>query len=153
MLQRRRERDASNETIRYTGYDIYWPDGRPVSVGLERFCQHGTRLLVGRFCDAESTLVRLTLFPVANLEAALTRPGPGVRCRRFYALRQDEGIRLHFFTGTPTEVLFNPEQDEPAVLSWLHADAMRWGVPFWFDLGSQIVPHQVARPSLQFAGS
>jgi hypothetical protein len=29
-------------------YDIAWPDGRPVQTGLSRFCNFGSRLLLGR---------------------------------------------------------------------------------------------------------
>jgi hypothetical protein len=139
LLQRRRDRDASDQRINYAGYDIYWPDGRPVSVGLERFCQQGTRLLLGRAHDPEMAMIRLWTYPLRGLESPLTKPGPGVRCRRFYALRFRDLIRLHFFTGTPTEIVFDRETDDPEVLRWLHAERIRPEVPFWFDLASQVV--------------
>jgi hypothetical protein len=70
-----------------------------VSVSMQGFCQQGTRLLLGRARHIDRALVRITLFPVAELEAALTRLGRGVRCRRFYALRKGDEIRWHFFNG------------------------------------------------------
>jgi hypothetical protein len=147
LLQRRRERDQAQQRVAFSGYDIYWPDGTPVSVGLRRFCQQGTRLLLGRARDLERALIRISLHPVAGLEAALTRPGPGVRCRRFYALRLHDAIRLHFFTGTPTEVVFNRRKDDPEVLRWLQSDHMRHGEPFWFDLASQLLVEECAAAS------
>ncbi len=142
LLQRRRERDEATDKVNYSGYDILWPDGRPVGIGLQRFCQQGTRLLLGRARDPEAALIRLWTYPVAGLEAALTKPGPGVRCRRFYLLRHRELLRLHFFTGTPTEVVFSYRDDEPEVLHWIHAEHIQRGVPFWIDLASQMV-HEV----------
>jgi hypothetical protein len=150
LLKRRRERDQAGEQVRYRGYDVFWPDGRPVSTGVQRFCQQGTRLLLGRSVDPEQALVQITLYPVDGLDAALTRPGTGVRCRRFYALRQNQAVRLYFFTGTPTEVCFDLRQDDPEVLRWLHAESLRAWRPFWFDLGSRVLTSLNA-PALQLA--
>ena len=114
-------------------------DGRSVSIGLQRFCQQGTRLLLGRARDLEKALVRVTLYPISGLNADLTRPGSGLRCKRFYSLSEGDDIRFHFFTGTPTEVIFNRREDDPAVLKWLHAERIQEKEPFWFDLGSEIL--------------
>jgi hypothetical protein len=138
VLERRRERDQHTGQTVFTSFDISYRDGTPVSVGFHRFCQHGTRLLVGRANDFDKALIEITLYPVAGLEADLTHPGPGVRCRRFYALRDDDDIRLHFFNGTPTEIVFNARLDDPTVLHWLRADYIRPHTPFWFDLASKV---------------
>ncbi len=151
LLRRRRERDEAKQQIVYAGYDIYWPDGRPVSVGLRRFCRHGARLLVGRAGDPDQALIKLSLYPVAGSDAARTRPGPGVRCRRFYALRSEDAIRLHFLVGEPTEVVFELRRDEAAVLQWLQAERIRPSEPFWFDLASQVL-HQNCEPVTASAG-
>ena len=143
VLTRRRERDEAADKVTYSGYDIHWPDGRSVSIGLQRFCQQGTRLLLGRARNLEKAMVRVTLYPISGLEAELTRPGTGTRCKRFYSLNEGDEIRFHFFTGTPTEVLFNRRDDDPAVLNWLHADRIRDKEPFWFDLGSEILEQTV----------
>jgi hypothetical protein len=139
ILHRRRERDATKDDITFAGYDICWPDGRPVSLGLRRFCQQGTRLLLGRARDPERALVRVTLYPVNGLDASLTKPGKGIRCRRFYALRIQDEIRFHFFTGAETEIVFDGRQDDPEVLNWLHVEHIRPSIPFWFDLSSQLI--------------
>jgi hypothetical protein len=136
-LQRRPGTEHARGGITSAEYDITWPDGRAVQSGLSRLCNFGARLLLGRRYDGGPALIRLTVYPVAGLEAALTRPGGGVRCRRLYALRRGDTIRLHLLDGTPTEAVFDLAGDEPSVLHWLQADRMRPGEAFWFDLGSQ----------------
>jgi hypothetical protein len=140
LFRRQQSRDAASGNIVYSGYDIFWTDGRPVRVGLSRFCQMGSRLLVGRRHEGDLAVVKLTLYPVAGLEASLTRPGGGVRCRRFYALRHADHVRLHFLDGTPTEAVFDPAVDEWAVSRWLQIHRMQPGEPFWFDLASETMP-------------
>jgi hypothetical protein len=140
LLRHCRERDEVGPGVAYSGYDVFWPDGQPAGVGLRRFCRHGTRLLLGRHPAGAAALVRMALYPVASRESALTRPGPGVRCRRLYALREPDHVRLYFVTGHPTEVLFDPAADEPRVLRWLQVEWMRPGVPFWFDLACETLP-------------
>ncbi len=152
VLTRRRERDEAADRVTYSGYDIHWPDGRAVTIGLQRFCQQGTRLLLGRARNLEKALVRVTLYPISGLEADLTRPESGVRCKRFYSLAEGDDIRFHFFTGTPTEVVFNRRDDDTAVLKWLHADRIRENEPFWFDLGSEILEKtEIGQPSTHLA--
>ena len=139
VLTRRRERDEAADRVTYSGYDIHWPDGRSVSIGLQRFCQQGTRLLLGRAKNIEKAKVCVTLYPISGLEADLTRPATGTRCKRFYSLQEGNDIRFHFFTGTATEVVFNRREDDRKVLKWLHADRIQDNSPFWFDLGSEIL--------------
>jgi hypothetical protein len=139
VLTRRRERDEASDRVTYSGYDIHWPDGRSVSIGLQRFCQQGTRLLLGRAKNLEKAKVCVTLYPISGLDADITRPESGVRCKRFYSLGEGNDIRFHFFTGTPTEVVFNRRDDDRTVLKWLHADRVQESEPFWFDLGSEIL--------------
>ena len=154
VLTRRRERDEAADRVTYSGYDIHWPDGRSVTIGLQRFCQQGTRLLLGRARNLEKALVRVTLYPISGLDADLTRPETGTRCKRFYSLSEGDDIRFHFFTGAATEVLFHRRDDDPAVLKWLHADRIRDNEPFWFDLGSEILEKvEVGQPSTHLAGS
>jgi hypothetical protein len=137
LFQRRPGTEQARGGTAFAEYDIIWPDGRPVQLGLSRFCNFGSRLLLGRRYEGETALVRLTIHPVAGLEASLTRPGGGVRCRRLYAVRRGDHIRIHFLDGTPTEAEFHATSDEPEVLRWLQADHMQPGEPFWFDLASQ----------------
>jgi hypothetical protein len=136
-LQRREGTEHDRGGITFAEYDITWPDGRPVQTGLSRFCNFGARLMLGRGYGGGAALIRLTVHPVAGLEAALTRPRGGVRCRRLYALRQGDAIRLHLLDGTPTAAVFHAVHEEPPVLHWLQADRIQPGEPFWFDLSSQ----------------
>jgi len=144
LFQRRPGTEYARDGIISAEYDIAWPDGRPVQTGLSRFCNFGARLLLGRRYAGGTALVRLTIHPVAGLETALTRPGGGVRCRRLYALRQGDTIRLHFLDGTPTDAVFHAAEEEPPVLHWLQADRMRPGEAFWFDLSSQTIAEKTA---------
>jgi hypothetical protein len=142
LFQRRPGTGHLRRGIKFAEYDFFWSDGRAVRLGLSHFCNFGSRLLLGRRCEGVSTLLRLTLHPVAGLEAALTRSGSGVRCRRLYALRCGDTIRLHLLDGTPTEVVFHTSCDEPKVIRWLQAECIRPGEPFWFDLVSQTLTEQ-----------
>jgi hypothetical protein len=142
-FQRRPGTERVKGGITFVEYDIAWPDGRPVQASLSRFCNFGSRLLLGRGYTGGTALVRLTLYPVAGLEAALTRPGDGTRCRRLYALPLGETIRLHLRDGSPTEAVFHAA-DEAPVLRWLQADRMCPGEPFWFDLGCQTLAEKAA---------
>jgi hypothetical protein len=140
LFQRKPERDRAEKGISFSGYEIQWPDGQPVTLGLERFCGLGTRLLLGRARELERALLRVTMHPVAGVEAALTRPGAGIRCRRFFAMREQNEIRFYFFTGARTEIAFDDRDDDPRVLDWLHSKYIHAGDPFWFDLASEILP-------------
>jgi hypothetical protein len=143
VLQRCPDKDGAKDGIHFAGYDIHWPDGRPVTLGLHRFCSQGTKLLLGRGREPERALLRVTLYPIEGVEAGLTRPGRGIRCRRFYAVRDENEIRFHFFTGDRTEIVFD-ERDDPRVLHWLHAKYIQAHIPFWFDLASELLPECTA---------
>lgn len=146
VLRRRRERDEVGEKATFSGYDITWLDGRPVCLALQRLCHQGKRLLLGRGTDPEEAIVRVYLYPVSGLEAPLTRPRPGARCKRFYCLPNQDEIQLYFFTGTVTEVIFSAVDDDPETLHWLHWEQMRDGEQFWFDLGSEILHVRAEEP-------
>jgi hypothetical protein len=141
LLKRRPDRDGGSVGVAYTAFDVCWPDGRAVDMTVDRFCQHGTRLLVGRRQAPDPALVRLGIYPVEGLEAPLTRPGPGVRCRRFYTLLSGDKVRLYFFTGTATELTVDPVRDDRDLISWLQVERMRPGEPYWFDMTGQLVAH------------
>lgn len=96
--------------------------------------------------DPEEAVVRVSLYPITGLDAPLTRPKSGARCKRFYGLLANDEIQLHFFTGTPTEVIFHAIEDDPAILHWLHSEQMQDGLPFWFDLGSEILHVRAEEP-------
>src|SRR5262249_48051018 len=136
LLRSRTETDLGRNRVDCSEYDITWPDGSPVQTDLRRFCRFGSRLLVGRRSEGGTVLVRLTIYPVPGLEAALTRPGRRVRCRRLYTIRSGDTVRFHLIDGTPTEAVFQISLTEARLLRWLQIDRMSPGEPFWLDLAS-----------------
>ena len=144
LFRREPSRDRQDDRVRYEGYDVRWPDGRPVAIGLTAFCTHGQRLLgLGRhLAGARERLVDLLLFPLPNKEADLTRL-PGHRVRRFSLRREGRQGRLYFLDGTPTTAVFDLDRDEAPVLHWLGLPSLRSGEVLWFDLAA----HPVESPA------
>jgi hypothetical protein len=135
LFRRDPEHDGIRREIPFEGYRISWPDGRSVAVGLNAFCKHGLRLLGLKGClnDSSERLVELVCFPVTEREAQLTRL-PGHRIRRFCLARSAAVGRLHFLDGTPTDVVFDLDCDDPAVLAWIGLPAVEDGGRQWSDL-------------------
>lgn len=131
-----RDRLDGNRT--FQGYQLLWPDGRPIGVGLDAFCKHGMRLfgLCRQLSEAEDRLVELLCFPLACREASLTRL-PGHRIRRFCLRRTRDQGRVHFLDGTPTEVVFDLRRDEGPVLHWIGLPLLKDGDHHWLDLGAR----------------
>lgn len=137
LFRRDPSRDRQRERIRYLGYRPCWPDGRAVTIGLDVLCQHGQRLLGLNRHLAHRTecLIRLMRFPVADFEEPIQRL-PGHRVRRFFLERHGRMGRIHFMDGTPTDVVFHLDQDEPEVLDWLGLSELKDGERGWFDLAA-----------------
>jgi hypothetical protein len=148
LLRRDPSRDRVEEDIRYEGYKVLWPDGRPAAVGLTAFCKHGQRLLgLGRhLAGARERLLDLIIFPLPDGEASLTRL-PGHRVRRFSIRRDGRQGRLYFLDGTPTTVVFDLDRDEAPVLHWIGLPLLRDGERQWFDLAAHPVETPVRTPS------
>ena len=140
LFRRDPNRDRENAEIAYEGYEMLWPDGNPVSVGLEAFCKHGQRLLgLGRHLGSCSEkLIELGMYPLSGREDNLTRI-PGSRVRRFFLHRQGNCGRVHFMDGTPTAAVFDVERDEDRVLTWLGLPQIDDGACQWFDLAARAV--------------
>jgi len=147
LFRRDPSRDRVEERIPYEGYDVVWPDGRPVAIGLTAFCKHGQRLLgLGRhLAGTPERLVDLLIFPLSDGEASLTRL-PGHRVRRFSIQREGRQGRLYFLDGTPTTVVFDLDQDDAPVLHWVGLPALRDGERQWFDLAARPVESSVSMP-------
>src|SRR5262245_8918753 len=120
LFRRIPDRDHHSGKIAYEGYEILWPDGRPVALSVSAFCSQGQRLLgLGRHLAGQAEkLINLICHPLQGLEDAMTRL-PGCRVRRFFLERRGTSGRLHFMDGTPTAVVFDLAQDEPFVLDWI----------------------------------
>ena len=83
LLRRDPSRDRQDQQIHFEGYQVLWPDGQPVAVGIEAFCTIGQRLLgLGRYLAGRpQVVVEMLCFPLPDREANLTRV-PGTRLRR-----------------------------------------------------------------------
>jgi hypothetical protein len=138
IFRRDPAKDRSREQIYYEGYQVLWPNRRPVTVGLDAFCRHGQRLLgLGRHLEGcTERLVDLMFFPLRDRDDNLVRI-PGCRVRRFFLQRQGRQGRVHFLDGTPTAVIFDLDQDEDRVLRWCGLPGMEDGQDQWFDLAAR----------------
>ena len=149
LFRRDPSRDRETELAQFEGYQILWPDGRPVAVGLDAFCKHGQRLfgLGKQLAGCHEKLIKMICFPLQCREDDLNRI-PGHRVRRFYIERSGNGGRIYFMDGTPTTVSFEVDRDEPEVLHWLGLPTLKDGERQWFDLAATdlqtIIP--AARP-------
>jgi hypothetical protein len=130
-------RDPSRDNVKYLGLRPFWPDGRPMTVGMDAFCQHGQRLLAlnRHLANRQECLMRLVNLPVADGEDDIPRI-PGYRVRRFYLERQGRIGRIHFMDGTPTDVVFHLDRDEASVLHWIGLPYLCDGDRQWFDLAA-----------------
>jgi hypothetical protein len=138
LFRRDPSRDRHEDKVYYEGYDVLWPDGRPVSVGVDALCKHGQRLLsLGRhLAGCRERLIDLLCFPLAGRDDNLTKL-PGHRVRRFFIERHGREGLLHFFDGTPTTIVLDLHRDEPKVLQWVGLTTLRDGAQQWFDLAAQ----------------
>jgi len=137
LFRRDPTRDRQRGHIFFEGYEILWPDGRPIATGLNAFCNHGQRLLgLGRHLAGRSErLLRLICFPLKGRDDDLTRL-PGHRVRRFFLERQGNTGRMHFLDGTPTDTVFEIGRDERKVLGWIGLTGLGEGEQQWFDLAA-----------------
>jgi hypothetical protein len=148
LFRRDPRRDCRHGTVSYEGYQILWPDGRPVTVGIESFCQRGQRLLgLGRhLAGLPEGLIELHCYPLGGVEEPLTRQ-PGSRVRRLFLERSGGRGRLHFLDGTPTALVFDLARDESCVLDWIGLPALGDGQRQWLDLAARSIESPHSPPS------
>jgi hypothetical protein len=122
LLQRDPSRDHEDPQACLQGYNVLWPDGRPMSVGFDAFCRQGQRLLgLGRWLpECGRQLIDLNCFHVISREESMTRL-PGHRVRRFCWRRKGRKGRLHFQDGTATAIVLDLDCDEPYLLELVKA--------------------------------
>lgn len=146
LFRRDPSRDRQSEQIRFEGYQVYWPDGRPVAIGLDAFCTHGQRLLgLGRHLrGCTERRMELLCFPQCDREADIVKL-PGARVRRFLLQRTGREGRIHFLDGTPTAIVFTLGRDEHRVLNWIGLTGLKDGEGLWFDLAARAA--DVATPA------
>jgi hypothetical protein len=140
LMRRDPARDRQDGNTSLEGYEICWPDGRPLGVGFDAFCTQGQRLFgLGRHLNGcPERLVEMIYVPKSGLDDGLTRL-PGHRVRRFFLRREGRLGRLHFFNGTPTSVVLDLDRDERPVLDWIGLPELRDGESGWFDLAAHPV--------------
>jgi hypothetical protein len=140
LFRRDPSRDRSQDNIHFEGYQVLWPDGRPVDIGLDAFCKHGQRLLgLGRhLAGCSERLIELLCFPLSGRDDDLTRI-PGHRVRRFFLERRGSCGRIHFLDGTPTATTFELDRDEYRVLEWIGLPDMEEGEQQWMDLATRAI--------------
>ncbi len=152
LFRRDPSRDRQCEQIRFEGYQVLWPDGRPVAVGLDAFCTHGQRLLgLGRHLrGCTERQIELLCFPLPDREADLTKL-PGARVRRFLLRRTGRQGRIHFLDGTPTATVFDLGSDEARVLHWIGLPYVKDGDGQWIDLAARPaeLPQAAAVPTVE----
>jgi hypothetical protein len=151
LFRRDPSRDRQTEQASFEGYEILWPDGQPVAVGVEAFCKHGLRLfgLGKHLAGCHEKLIKMICFPLEGRDDNLNRI-PGHRVRRFFVERQGALARVFFMDGTATTMTFEVGRDEPVVLDWLGITGLGDGERQWFDLAatdlSTVIPAMAHRP-------
>ena len=140
LLRRDPSRDRRESRIAFEGYEILWPDGRPISVAFDAFCRQGQRLLgLGRYLTgSQERVIDLVCTPLAGREAPFTRL-PGHRVRRLCLRRTGRHGRLYFLDGTPTTIVLDLDRDEPRLLQWFGLPSLGDGESRWFDLAARSV--------------
>jgi hypothetical protein len=138
LLRRDPIRDRQENGIALEGYQLLWPDGRPVRTGLNALWRHGKRLLGlhRHLADHKECRLELLWSPQHERQVPMTRL-PGHRVRRFCLLRQGQQGHVHFLNGEPTFIVFDLNHEESAVLEWVGLPSMRDGEEQWFDLASR----------------
>jgi hypothetical protein len=151
LFRRDPSKDRTKGNIFFEGYEVLWPDGRHVMVGLDAFCKHGQRLLgLGRaLAGCSERLIELICFPLRSRDDDLTRI-PGHRVRRFCLRRSGAVGRIHFLDGTPTETVFQLGLDEPRVLDWIGLPNLAEGGEQWIDLAARLVDSAKADGSVMY---
>ena len=138
LFRRDPSKDRQDDKILFEGYEIRWPDGRAVNIGLDALCTHGQRLFgLGRHLQGcQEKLMEVLCFPLPGREANMTKL-PGHRVRRFFIERVGRQGRVHFIDGTPTAIVFEMGRDEVAVLHWIGLMQLRDGERQWFDIAAR----------------
>ncbi|HEV3204965.1 MAG TPA: hypothetical protein VGY77_11305 [Gemmataceae bacterium] len=144
LFRRDPSRDRHRGKIHFEGYQVFWPNGRPISTGLDAFCKHGQRLLgLGKhLAGCTERLIDLICFPLSGRDDELNRI-PGHRIRRFYLERRGPVGRIHFLDGTPTDTVFEIGIDEKRVLEWIGLPTMKEGEQQWMDLAARVADDAV----------
>ena len=105
---------------------------------------NGSSDSAGILRGASERLVDLLCFPLADIEASITKL-PGHRVRRFSLQRQGRQGRLYFLDGTPTTIVLDLDHDDARVLHWIGLPGLRDGESQWFDLAARPVESALSK--------
>jgi hypothetical protein len=131
VLRRNESKDEQSGGIEYTGYDIFWPSGARVQgLAFDRFCKIGVRYILGRDKPAVAELDAYFV-PLAGRQELPPRV-PGSRVRVLSLERDGPRLTVCLSDETPTDIVFDLEQDEEPVLKWLGARAIADRARQWF---------------------
>jgi hypothetical protein len=135
LFRRDPSRDRQLNDVDMDGFEMLWPDRRPVGLGMDAFCYHAQRILsLHRFVNEdEERLLELVVFPLRAKDDEMSRL-PGLRVRRLLLRRQGSVGRIHLINGTPTAVTFELGRDEARVVDWIGLSGLRDGEHQWFDI-------------------
>jgi hypothetical protein len=144
LFRRDLSRDRQNERVQFEGYNVLWPEGQPVAIGVDAFCKQGQRLLgLGKYLHGHNERqIELVCFPLHDVEDQLTRL-PGHRVRRFYMERHGQRGQLHFMDGTPTTILLEIGVDDRRIIDLFGIAEQRDGSRQWLDLAARMVDDSV----------
>lgn len=147
QFKRNENFDTQKENIEYSGFDFFWQDGTPIKTGLDKFCQKGIKLFLGKNgLNQPNQLLEITVLPINSKDDPL--PKTNCRSRRFYIKRENKKGIIHFMNNTPTDIIFNEEIDEPEVLNWIGLTPELKDVA-WFDVVVKPVDKNVPKQLCQ----
>lgn len=141
LFRRDSTRDRLANNVHLEGFQLLWPDYRPVHSGFDAFCRHSLRILSLHqyLAQREECLLELIQFPCHGRDDAPTRL-PGLRVRRLMLKRQGLVGRIHLLNGDPTEVTFQIGRDEQRLLAWIGLMELSDEGKLWFDFTSRPLP-------------
>lgn len=145
LFLRREEADAEKDGIPFSGYHMVLPNGTNGCRSFDALCKLGTRLIFGKDWRPESHLAQLHMFDVSE-DTPPTKLYTE-RARRFKLVPERHGWlqRLHLRDGRPTEVVFDIENDPPAVIDWIGGAAAE---ERWVDFMARAVSADLVQPQI-----
>lgn len=137
LLQFRRDpaRDQIINQVEHVGFQILWPDGKPVALGIESFCCRGQRLLGldRQMKGFQERLIELLCFQPLSGDDDIIRL-PGYRVRRFILERTGTIALLYFMNGVLTDTRLDLMNDDERILDWVDVRSLKDGERRFVDI-------------------
>jgi hypothetical protein len=133
-LRRNTHNDGACDNATYTGFDIFWEDGRPVQTSMARMCGIAVRHIFGHQIPSGDLFpVQFHIVPQENPYSPRLALPRRFKPRRVYFQRLGPTAVLHLANGYRTDVVFH-EEDDPRMLQWVGLAALADGEQQWVDL-------------------